>query len=565
MTTIGRGSTAKIAAACDDGTARIYDSVTGVLRLSLRPESPIREMAGAPDGSLLVCAHGRPPSMTLWDIQTGGLVHTIILEREAKGITVSLKGCYLACESSRNTVHVWETTGRTQHLDCLEKIEGHTPCWLAPEELIMVVDRGSAYIRNVVTKGPPVRKFEVQGPSPSAVYSQTFDRLVIACVCGSFSSPRRKPYLTILGVQKGELSTLSIGGGLPPIIAFSQTTNQLVCGGKDPGLETVDTQTGHRARFGFPATATSISTLLNGTVVTNIRGSGIQLLRLDQEYADQEHDDQEHDDQKHDDQEHASPRQPIPPTRTRYPLDDGRIIVIVPTDCGHVTLLEAATMSQVFSIPTQESLPFKTELGSVVLCGSLESRFAVSCLGERAKPYLQMWKFSHQDPQWTVRTGALASVGSISPASARLVTFHNAGSASYIHVRGVYDGRLLARISIGVPQPLDITFDSEDLFYFYYDVHREPYIINTASRTGNSTPHSITRRTRRQLTGPVLGEHYCLDDGREWVIRGSQRICWVPPGYVELAPTYHRWVGLSLVTIGQDRTLRRLTFLEPSL
>ena len=539
MTTIGRGSTAKIAAACDDGTVRIYDSVTGVLRLSLKPEFAIKEMAGAPDGSLLVCTHDQHPSMTLWDIQTGGLVHTFILGRGARCATVSLKGRYLACETYRKTVGFWEMASRTEYPDFLDKFEGHTPCWLAPEELIMVVNGLSVYIRNVVTKGPPVHKFEVPaGSLHSAIYSQTFDRLVIV--------PKPKPFryhyqgisFTILNVKTGTPSTLLSDGRPPSIIAFSQTTRQLVCGGKDPGLTTVDISTGFRAHFDFPATATSVSTLSNGTVVANFEDSGIQLLRLDKE--------------------DGPPRQPTPPPPAMYPLDKGRIITIVPATNGRVILLETATMSQVSSIPANDRI--------TVLCASLENKIAVHCFEEQAKGYLQMWKFSHQDPQWTELTGAPASIGNISPTCTRLLIFHHEGSGGSIHVRDVYNGRLLAWVSIGVPQPLDIIFNSEVQFYVYNNVHRETYVINTMSRTGNSPIRSITRSTKRQLEGQELGERYCLDDGCEWVIRGSQRICWVPPGYVGSVPGSRCWcwVGSLLVMCGRDGTFRKLNFLESS-
>ena len=84
----------------------------GVLRLSFRPELPILEMAGLPDGSILACTHEARPFITLWDIQTGGLVHTFILKGKAKRATVSLNGRYLACETSENTVNFWETVSR---------------------------------------------------------------------------------------------------------------------------------------------------------------------------------------------------------------------------------------------------------------------------------------------------------------------------------------------------------------------------------------------------------------------------------------------------------------------
>lgn len=74
MTTIGDTSTARIAAARDDGTVGIYDSITGVLRLSLSPPQSIQMITGSPDGSILFCTHRESPSITLWDMQTGGLV-----------------------------------------------------------------------------------------------------------------------------------------------------------------------------------------------------------------------------------------------------------------------------------------------------------------------------------------------------------------------------------------------------------------------------------------------------------------------------------------------------------
>ena len=538
MTAIGRGSTAKIAAACDDGTVRIYDSVTGVLKLTLRPEFPVLEMTGLPDGSLLVCTHSGRHLITLWDFQTGGLVQSFILQGEVKHTAVSLKGRYLACETSKRAVNFWETASRQQHPDPLEQFEGNTPCWLAPEELIMVVDGRSVYIRNVATKGLPIRKFDVSAPVHSAVYSQIFDRLVI--MSPSF---RGGASFTTLDVETGASSTLRRSGGRISFVAFSQTTERLVCGGGDTGLETIDISTGRQTRFDSPATVASISTLSDDTVVANIRGSGIQLLRLDQE--------------------HAPPRQPTPPTRTMYPLDKGRIITIVSATNARVILLETATMSRVLSIPTQEGVSVGTD-HTVVLCASLENKIAVRSFVDYVGGNLQVWEFSRKLPRWTERTGGLL-VGTLSPSCARLVTFHNGRSQSSVLVWDAYDGRHLARTSIDKPHApctFDITFDSEDRVSLYHDAHWVSYIINAASRTGQPDTHSISRCAEKRLDEPVSEERYRLDDGSEWVFCGSQRICWVPPGYI--GPC-HCWAGTSLVMAGEDGTLRRLTFSESPL
>ena len=536
MTTIGRGSTAKIVAACDDGTVGIYDSVTGVLRLSLRPEFPIQEMTDLPDGSLLVCTHKGRPLITLWDIQTGGLVKTFILAGGAKRTAVSLKGRYLACETSENLVRVWEVASRTQDPAPWEEFEGRMPCWLAPEELIMVMDRDSVCIRNVVTKGPPIHKFSMPGPAHcAAVYSQIFDRLVI--MRGPYL--HKGNYFTTLNVKTGTSTTLHIRGERLSSIAFSQTAEQLVCGGMFSGLEMVDILTGRRSRFDFPATVTSVSTLSNGTVVANVRGSGIQLLSLDQG--------------------RAPPRKPTPPL-TVCPLDKGRIIVIVPATNDRFTLLETSTMSQVLSTPVQKDLSVAT-----VLCASLRNKISACCFQEGNEGYLQIWEFFCKRRRWTVPTKELPSAGSISPACTRLVTLHNVDSRKFLRVWNAYDGRPLAYISIGdphAPRPLDITFDSEVRFYLHHDTYREPYVINTAPhQEGNRASHSIIHcaEQRQRLEGRVREERYCLDDGREWVLCGSHRICWVPPGYMGSVPPSH-WAGSSLVMLGQDGTLRKLTF-----
>ena len=534
IATIGRGSAAKIAAACDDGTVRIYDAITGVLRLSLMPEFPIQEMTGFPDGSLLVCTYKARPFIALWDIQTGGLVHTFILKGEVNRTIISLKGRYLACETSTKTVTVWETAQKTQKPAPCEKFLGVTPCWLAPEELIMVMDSGSACIRNVATKGPPVHKFDISGSFHSAVYSQVFDRLAIM---SRYS--RGGTSFTILDVKAGTSSSLHTSGEPLSSIAFSQTTKQLVCGRKGPGLETLDISTGSRTRSDFSATATSVSTLSNGTVVANFRGSGIQLLNLDQE--------------------HAPPQQ-----RTPTPLDEGRIFTIVPATVDRIILLETATMSQVLSIPVQKGFSVAVDYTTVIFA-SHEHKIAVRHFWERGASYLQMWEFSHQRLRWTVELLAFTVICRTSPSSARLVTYHTDGSPGYfVTVWDAHKGRsLVEKNFFGYPTPLDVTFDSEDRFYFHYDTHRVPYDIDTASQADNpATTHRITRREEQQLEGQVLEEHYRLDDGHEWVTYGSQRICWVPPEYIASASGSHWWAGSSLVTVGQDGTLRRLDFLE---
>ena len=538
MTTIGRGSTARIAAACDDGMVGIYDSVTGVLRLSLSPPHPIQAMTGSPDGSILFCTHRETPSITLWDIQTGGLVHTFALTTEATDTAISLNGRYLACGLSDGTVNVWEVGNRTGGpafwsdwpITCL--------CWVAPEEQLMVATRESVHIRDIATGSVLVHGFNMDSPVCGAVYSQKFNQLALVASSGANS------FITIVDAQTGASSFPFELKQRLSCFAFSQTVRELVCGLETRELVLVGLLWWNRTSFDLPATIKSLSALSNGTMVANAVGIGIQLLSLDKGYVPSQ--------------------QLIPPALSVFPLDKGRIIAIVPTNRDCVILLELAAMEPVFTISGWEGLLGPTD-HTVVPCASLEKEIAVHCFVEGDRAYLQLWTFSSQNPRWTMAVKELPCAGDISPASARLVTFHCPRIQSYVHVRDMQYGILLARLDVGwSPRPLNITFDSEDIFHVYHDTYRTDYDI-TYSLGSKIPTHSITCFKKISSDGRASQRQYCVDDGHEWVVSGSQRICWIPPGYIGSDQASHHWVGSSLVMVGQDGTLRKLTFRESSL
>ena len=161
--------------------------------------------------------------------------------------------------------------------------------------------------------------------------------------------------------------------------------------------------------------------------------------------------------------------------------------------------------------------------------------------------------FSHQHPRWTVTKWELPPSRRTSPTCARVVTFQNQSSTGYVEVLDTGYGTTLAWTSVDDPhvaRPLDIIFDAEDRLHFYHGTRQEHYVIDT-------TTDSVTPCAKQGLDGQMLEKHYRLDNGREWVICGSKRICWIPPGYIGSS---HWWAGSSLVMAGQDGTLRKLTF-----
>jgi len=535
MTTIGH----RIAAACNDGTVAIYDSVTGVLRLSLSPEHPVEAVTDSPDGSVLFCTHRRNHSITLWDIQTGGLIHTFTLKSQVNDTAISMKGRYLACGLSDGSVHFWEVANRVEYPAFGDGFPVMHLRWLAPEEQLVVVNLASLRIFDVVT-GTVLYTLRIPDQVCGTAYSQKLNQLAVATTSGAES------IITTIDPRTGVSSTSDRIQRRISSLTFSQTTKGLVCGMHTNGLQLFNVSTKRWRQFDHPATIESVSALSNGTIVADAIGSGIQLLSLDEGYA--------------------PPRQLIAPTYRVYTFDDDRIIAIVPLTQKCVMLLESTTMLPLLTIPAQGLGTISTrDSYTVVLCASLENFTAVHCFQENGKENMQLWRFGDNSPDWTIKVDKPPSIGRISPTRARLVTFHVTHSQGCVCVRDMGDGRLLGKLlfdHLGPDLPLDVTFDSEDRFCFHHETYRIPYVLVSPSEFG-APDHLITRCERLYIAFQHPRGRFSLDDSREWVVSDSQRICWIPPGYIGPTRASYCWAGSSLVMAGQDGTLRKLTFREP--
>ena len=532
MTTFGH----RIAAACDDGTVDIYDSITGVLRLSLSPASPVQAACGTPDGSILFCAH-RGLSVTMWDMQTGGLIHTFVLEWNAEDIDVSFTARYLACGLSNGSVRVWEVTNMEA-----AAIWTHTPatkfCWLEQEEHLAVSEGVMVDICDIVT-GTTLSRFTITHPVHHMVYSKKLDQLAImASFAGETSITIIIPQMDTHNIPTSHSTRQESS-----CFAFSQTTEELVCGMETQGLQLFNVSTKRWRHIEYPDKMASVSTLPNGTVAANFVGSGLQLLNLDERYA--------------------TPQRPTIPALSVHAFDQGRIIAILLTSGDHIVLMELATMSQLLNIPAQETNRSATDRIHV-LCASLDSRIAAHYSKGSEGGFLKLWEFGTERPKWTVKIDGL-SIGRISPSGAQLVTFCDVHNLPCVSLWDIQNGQLKAKLGTDSIHPLDITFDSETLFYSHHDTYRVPYFVTTSlvpSSQSASLTHLITRRGPLPLIG---GSQRCynVDGTCEWVVSDSKRICWIPSGYIGSAQSSYCWAGCSLVMAGQDGMLRKLTFREP--
>ena len=549
MTTFGD----RIAAACQDGTVGIYDTATGVLKLSLSPPDPVQAITGPPDGSMLFCTH-RKPSITAWDLQTGGLIHTLVFEGDPEDTAISLQGRYLACGLSNGSVKTWElasmeeggAVGSGAPVACL--------CWLQPEERLAVAKGRSVGLWDVVA-GRLLYGFAMQQPIRNVAYARGLGILVVVTsglpqisMFTIDSRPEDEGAIATARHRRPKFKGIRIAADsqqsqpLAPYMlqqhfscfAFSQTTREFVCGGEISGLELFGVSSHDRRLSDHPVRITSVSALPDGIVVANVPGAGIQLLNLDKKYAPSQ--------------------QPSVPTLAVRALDHGNIIAAVPASCDRIVLLETATMSELHTIPAPGSygMPFSPR---VVLCASLKSSVAVCSVEGEYGSFLELWKFRHDKPEWTMLINQWPLVGGISPAGARVVTLEDTDQAR-VCMWDARDGQLQAQIFVVRSWPVDsleIEFESEDWFSSQHDAYHIPYYISPSSRSTLS--HSIIRHEQV----PSIERRYHVDNTREWIVYSSKKVCWIPPGYIGSAEHSYCWAGNSLVMVGQDKVLRKLT------
>ena len=523
-TTFGR----RIAAACDDGTVEIYDSITGVLGLSLSPPEPVQTIRGSPDGSILFCAH-TTRSTTVWDMQTGGLIQTFFSDRNVEDITVSSEGHHLACRFPGNFVEVWRVVNKIEGPVIWTSSPAIHFCWLATEEHLAISTRALVRVWNIVA-GTILWSFPTRSTVYHMTYCEKLDQLAIV------ASSTSETTITFANPRAGKSTSYSTHQKFS-CFTFSQTTEDLVCGMKTHGLQLFNVSTQRWRRIEHPHTMTSISSLPNGTVVANTAGTEIRLLNLDGGLT--------------------APQRPIMSSLTVHSMDEGKIITILPTSRDCILLLEATTMKPLLKIPVQKTHPTPTHTPRV-FCASLDKRLAFYSFNGRKKRYIRSWGFDDTRPKWTVEVDEPPSIGGISPSGAQLVAYHDVENRTFIRLWDARNGQLKAERSASRVQPLGITFDSETRFLSRFETYVTSYNV--------TPPQSATHPT----IGPYLGsveikkprwESYDVDGTREWVVCGSKRICWIPPGYIGSVrhPSYC-WAGHSLVMIGQDGKLRKLAF-----
>ena len=112
----------------------------------------------------------------------------------------------------------------------------------------------------------------------------------------------------------------------------------------------------------------------------------------------------------------------------------------------------------------------------------------------------------------------------------------------------------------------DLIFDSETRFHLKIDGPGQHIKIpfDIIALPSGSYSHTITRGESVPLSEPRPIPPYILDVNYEWVLDAkSRKICWIAPGDIRKGNGGHFWAGLSLVMLGDDGVVRKLTFKDP--
>ena len=547
-------SVQKIIAACED-VVSIYDAATLVLQQSLRAPDNVIKIQACPDGSILFFGHSH--TVTMWDVQTGGLIHTFTIQSVINDIAVSMTGDHIACGSSDGSVAFWNVHTKEKGQCSRDDKPVAVVHWLSPLELV-VATQGSVYVCHIAA-GRTSNSLPTPGPVWGIVSTVDNRELLVGTsqsVTGKglelcFLEITLRRYLA--GAQKEDLlvhERTHWGWELPThlegLMNPIRVGNNIICIAQPNGVRLFDIRSyswTNNPPLLDAAMAVAIS--LNRNIVAQTKDS-IQIFSLDALTSDQAHNDT--------------------CISHIYPLGEKHIVCLLQSN-RHLVLLELDTLRELHPGGDTSSLePF-------IISGSASAHasFGHGIVAEFGTSFvMQVWKSGSPLPEWTEATGESAPLYGWSPECTRVITIYNSPQWE-LHVKAVKDGTIIARLplehnNLGIGRVYNITFDSETRFYLQicgpgWHIKVPHDIIATPS---GDCSHTIIKGEPVHSSEPQATPPYVLDANCEWVIDAmSRKICWISPGNVRRGRGGHLWAGLSLVMVGDDGIVRKLTFKEP--
>jgi len=572
-----------IITACGD-IVNIYDIVTGVLQQSLSTPEMVTKIEDSPDGLILYFVHSF--SVTMYDVQTGGLAHTFTTKSKINDVAVSPTGDHIACGLSNGTVALWNIHTKEEGEGFGNSKSVVTISWLSPLVLAIAtqsslcfhcIDIGetwdgltfSGYVWGMVHlvrgrdggvgwdwdedegegwdwdegEGRGEGQFLVGTSQPGVGVGQEICSFEVFKYKLANSSQQPK---VIKGKQKRELqqgrSSMHLGQLTRPMPIGSS----ILCVTPPGGVKVFDIDTGwidNESSLLDAVTAVAASSSKNLVVQTK---DSIQIFSSDVVESQDTHDN-------------------APRVSHAYPLGENHIICVLQST-KHLTLLQLDTIQEIHpgdATPSLESLLTNQSSSPRVSIGrGLVAEFDASII-------MKAWRSRTPLPEWTSAADEDVPLGGLSPECTRIVTVYGSPRRE-LQVKDCKDGSVLAKLPLEgdfrTGEVYDLTFDSETMFRLKVDgpgKHVQiPYEI-AASPSGQYS-HTITKGESLQLSEPRAKPPYTLDANCEWVLDArARKICWISPGDIRKGNGGHFWAGTSLVMVGEDGVVRKVSFKEP--
>ena len=532
-------STQGIVAVCED-VVNIYDAVTGVPLQSLCTPETVIKVHGLPDGSILFLAH--TSSVTMWDMQTGGLIHTFTTQSKINDIAVSTTGDHLACGSCDGSVTFWNIYTKEKGENFGNNQPVVTIHWLSLQELA-VATQNALYVYNIDI-GEISDRFSIPGHVWGMVYLEDEGKFLVGTSRLNSELDDECFFMIITYTQLCKLvygrSTTHSGQLLSPILVGEK----VVCITPSNGVWLFDTSSYDWTNTPLLLhTTTSMAILSNGNLVVQTADSiqifpiGILMSNKACNSICSSH---------------------------AYPLGQNHIICLKYD--RHITLLKLETLEEIY--PDNN-----TPLGSMLMDWLVSSPASSGCgliAGFGISIVLEAWQSGAPLPEWTREANRAVSLCGLSPKCTWIATIYSSPQWE-LQVKDAKNGIRLASVPMDyhgfwMGKVYDLTFESDTRFYLKMDGpgwHVQiPHDI-VESPLG-SYSHKITQGEPVPLLEPRAVPPYALDENCEWVIdTESRKICWIPPGNIRRGSGGHFWAGLSLIMVGDDGIVRKLTFKKP--
>ena len=522
----------RIVAACGD-VVNIYDAVTFVLRQSICTSEMAEKIHGSPHGSILVAAHSS--SITMWDVQTGGLVHTFTVLSRINDTAVSTTGDHVACGLSDGSVVSWNTHTKQETRRFGNSRPVEAILWLS-STVLAVATQGSICVWDI-TDGNISNNLPTPGHAWGIVRLADAGEFLVGTSPDEEADSRMCTLILIkytsgyLAWQRSSGQTLSGRPTCPTLV-----DNQIACITPPSGVRSFNIKSFNwTGNIPLLSAATSMAVSSNRNLVVQTNDS-IQIFSVDVLKSDKV-------------------RKNVRSSRI-YPLGENHIICVLESS-GRVILLELETLRPLG--PGNEPpprWPSLTRLSNAQLI---------------ALAAIQTWQSNTEIPVWVEAVDEDAPLSALSPSCTRVVTAVHDSPKQELRVQYIKDGIILAKRllqlgDLGVGEVYGLTFDSETRFHLKIDGPGWHVQIpcDIISSPPGPYPHTIIQGKPVPLSKPRIKPPYTLDANCEWVIDAeSRKICWIPPGNVRRGNDGHFWTGLSLVTIGDDGVVRKLTFKGP--